>query len=432
MSDSAPPVTPVGQESRSAPDSAPADTQVEEESGGETPVKHEVRLLQAVQIPAGHQKMVRGLVDVELEGSPLMFTPQGLKETLQMADSLVQMDGDKFMTLVVQNHGTEKISLRKGLRLGTVLPVHILTESGASAPEEPQDTKSGDMPTPEESEMAQETSIPDTDVVGAQDQGDSTHRAEEDTRDPVQVRRLEGSSLSDPRVVEILSQVNMDLAHLSVEEQQTLKSLLASYVDVFAFDNSELGTTQLVTHSIDTGDHRPIKQPLRRTPFALRTKVDQLIEEMLDQQVIEPSESPWASPIVLVQKRDGGVRFCVDYRKLNRVTKLDEFPLPRIDDTLDRLTGSRHFSTLDLASGYWQVEMEPASKEKTAFTTYSGLYQFRKMPFGLVNAPATFQRLMEVVLAGLARSVCVVYLDDILVFGKTVAEHNSNLTQVLQ
>ena len=124
---------------------------------------------------------------------------------------------------------------------------------------------------------------------------------------------------------------------------------------------------------------------------------------MLDQGVIEPSESPWASPIVLVQKKDGGIRFCVDYRKLN------EFPLPRIDDTLDRLSGSRHFSTLDLASGYWQVEMEPASIEKTAFITFSGLYQCRKMPFGLVNAPATFQRLMEVVLAGLARNVCVVY-----------------------
>ena len=197
---------------------------------------------------------------------------------------------------------------------------------------------------------------------------------------------------------------------------------------MFALDPSELGTTQLVTHSIDTGTHPPIKQPVRRTPFALREKVDQLIEEMLEQKVIEPSSSPWASPIVLVQKKDGGVRFCVDYRKLNRITKLDEFPLPRIDDTLDRLAGACYFSTLDLASGYWQVEMDSPSKEKTAFTTYSGLYQFREMPFGLVNAPATFQRLMEVVLSGLARTVCVVYLDDILVFGRSLSEHNANLT----
>ena len=114
--------------------------------------------------------------------------------------------------------------------------------------------------------------------------------------------------------------------------------------------------------------------------------------------MIEPSESPWASPIALVQNKDGAI-----------LDKTNEFPLPRIDDTLDCLSGSRHFSTLDLASGYWQVEMEPASVEKTAFITFSGLCQFRKMPFGLVNAPATFQRLMEVVLAGLARNVCVVY-----------------------
>ena len=165
-------------------------------------------------------------------------------------------------------------------------------------------------------------------------------------------------------------------------------------------------------------------------PFVLREEVDKLIQEMLSQQVIVPSASPWASPIVLVKKKDGGMRFCVDYRMLNKVTKLDEFPLPRIDDTLDLLAGAKYFTTLDLASGYWQVPMEESSQEKTAFITYSGLYEFRKMPFGLVNAPATFQRLMEVVLAGIARDGCHVYLDDILVFGKTLEEHNHNLRRV--
>ena len=121
----------------------------------------------------------------------------------------------------------------------------------------------------------------------------------------------------------------------------------------------------------------------------------------------------------------------MDYRRLNHLTKLDEFPLPRIDDTLDLLASARYFTALDLASGYWQVVMDPASQEKTAFTTYSGLYEFREMPFGLVNAPATFQRLMEVVLSGLARGSCHVYLDDVLVLGQTLEEHNTVVLVIL-
>ena len=137
-----------------------------------------------------------------------------------------------------------------------------------------------------------------------------------------------------------------------------------------------------------------------------------------------------------MQKKDGGVRFCVDCRKLNRVTKLAKFSLPRINDTLDRQAGSRHFSTLDLASGYWQVEVESSSMDvsglyQSSSMDVSGLYQFWKMPFGLYNTPVTFQRLIKVVLSDLARNMCVVYLDNIVVFGRSLLEHNSNLTQVL-
>ena len=230
------------------------------------------------------------------------------------------------------------------------------------------------------------------------------------------------------RQTSLLQQLQLKIDHLHPEEQGCLKDLICSYADVFALNSGELGTTDVVEHTINTGDHPPIKQPLRRTPFSLRAKMDQLVQEMLSQGVIEESKSPWASPVVLVSKKDGGLRFCIDYRQLNRVTKLDEFPLPRIDDTLDLLAGAKFFTTLDLASGYWQVAMD---QEKTAFMTYSGLYEFKKMPFGLVNAPATFQRLMEVVLSGLAREGCLVYLDDVLVMGKTMAEHNKNLRLVL-
>ncbi|GFX15357.1 hypothetical protein TNCV_3302861 [Trichonephila clavipes] len=151
----------------------------------------------------------------------------------------------------------------------------------------------------------------------------------------------------------------------------------------------------LAIRQFDTADHPPIKQHPRRLSFAKQEEVGTLLREMQENDIIEPSSSPWASPIVLVRKKDGSTRFCVDYRKLNDVTKKDSYPLPRIDDTLDTLSGHKWFSTLDLKSGYWQVEIHPEDREK------QGLWQFKVMPFGLCNAPATFERLMETVLKGL-------------------------------
>lgn len=218
--------------------------------------------------------------------------------------------------------------------------------------------------------------------------------------------------------------------HLSKTQAKEVKAFLLQYTSLFAKSNNDLGKTNIVKHKIDTGDARPIKQPVRRAPAHLSKEIERNIEEMLEYNIFEPSISPWASPIVLVKKKDNSYRFCVDYRRLNASTVKDAYPLPRIDESLEQLSGYSWFSTLDMFSGYWQVELDPADKNKTAFATRRGLFQFRVMPFGLCCAPATFERLMETVLAGLQWDICLVYLDDIIIMGKTFDEMMVNLGRV--
>ena len=217
---------------------------------------------------------------------------------------------------------------------------------------------------------------------------------------------------------------------LGNDEMKQLKELLRESADVFALDDSELGCTDLVRHVIDTGDHSPLRQPPHRTPMVYRDKIEQLVDEMQGRGIIRPSTSPWASPVVLVPKKDGSLRFCIDYRRLNAITKKDVYPLPRIDDIFDTLGGAKFFTSLDLASGYWQVELDEDARAKSAFATYQGLFEFTRMPFGLCNAPATFQRIMQLVLAGLEWRHCFVYLDDILVVSRTFEEHIGHLREV--
>ena len=185
---------------------------------------------------------------------------------------------------------------------------------------------------------------------------------------------------------------------LSMEERNRLCNVLEQYHSTFSLDEGERGETNLVEFNIDTGESTPINQVARRVPFAARQEIAAQLSKMQEEGVIQPSKSPWASPVVLVRKRDGSLRFCVDYRALNSVTKPDVFLLPRIDDLLDKLGRAKYFTTLDLKSGYWQIKVDTTSQEKTAFVTHRGLYEFRVMPFGVKNAPAVFQHLMQSVL----------------------------------
>lgn len=219
--------------------------------------------------------------------------------------------------------------------------------------------------------------------------------------------------------------------HLSATQQRQLQSLLAEFMDMFAAREEDCTRTGLVQHTIDTGAAAPIRLRPHRLPLAKRQAAEELIKEMAANGVIEPSDSPWAAPVVMVRKKTGGWRPCVDYRRLNAVTRKDSYPLPRIDDALDYIAGSSWFSSLDLRSGYWQVELAAEARPKTAFTIGQGLWQFRVMPFGLCNAPATFERLMERVLKDIPRARCVVYLDDLLTHAKDFEQAVANLREVL-
>ncbi|UYV62799.1 K02A2.6-like [Cordylochernes scorpioides] len=222
------------------------------------------------------------------------------------------------------------------------------------------------------------------------------------------------------------TKLEIDLKDLTEDEARMARAFIKKNQDAFSTGNGKLGRTDLVQHKIYTGNARPVRQPPRRVPMAKRDEVVGLLHKLKQDGVIEESNSPWSSPVVLVTKKDGSTRFCVDYRKLNEVTKKDSYPLLRIDDTLTTLAGSSWFSTLDLKNGYWQVGVHPADREKTAFSTGNGLYQFTVMPFGLCNAPATFERLMELVLRGLTWKTCLVYLDDVM----DVREHLKNLQEI--
>ena len=177
-----------------------------------------------------------------------------------------------------------------------------------------------------------------------------------------------------------------------------------------------MGRTNLVEHEINTGNHPPIRQGLRRHPIAHLDVIDEQVRELMRNDLIEPAASPWAANIVLVRKKDGTYRLCVDYRALNAVTYQDTYPLPHIDTCLGSMDGTTWFSTLDLRSGYHNIPICDRDKDKTAFITRRGCFRYKVLPFGLTTAPSVFQRLMDLVLCGLTYVTCLVYLDDIIVF----------------
>ncbi len=221
-----------------------------------------------------------------------------------------------------------------------------------------------------------------------------------------------------------------DFEGLSDTQTVKAKALLLKYHSLFSKGEGDLGCTNLITHEIPLTDHTPVRQPYRRLPPSQYEAVKAHVKQLLDSKIIRESSSPYSSPIVVVTKKDGTLRLCVDYRQLNAKTRRDAYPLPRIEESLDALSGARYFSTLDLASGYNQVAVEESDKNKTAFCTPFGLFEWNRMPFGLCNAPCTFQRLMERLFSDQRNQSVLLYLDDVIVFSSTVQWHLQRLEEV--
>ena len=221
----------------------------------------------------------------------------------------------------------------------------------------------------------------------------------------------------------------LDLSGLeawTTEQAEKARSLLREHHDIFSLEKHDMGHTKATKHKIvlKDPDTPPFKERFHRIPPPQLDEVREHLKLMLDAGVVRPSNSPWCNAVVLVRKKDGLLRFCINFQRLNALTIKDSHLLPRISETLESLAGVAHYLTFDLNSGFWQVPMDEESKQYTAFTLGSmGLYKCESMPFRLCNAPSTFQRLMQNCLGELNLTYCLIYLDDVIVFSEMPEEH---------
>ena len=220
-------------------------------------------------------------------------------------------------------------------------------------------------------------------------------------------------------------------AQLSAEETDRLSNLIHGYEDIFAINPKSPRRNTVLEQKIITDDSLPVYQKPRCIPAAWEQEVDAQIHEMLDNDIIRPSESPWNSPIILVKKKDNSSRFVCDFRKLNDTTKKDTYPLPHIKDVLDKMAGAKYWSTLDAASAYWSMPLHAQDKEKTAFSVPRGKFESNVTPYGLCNAGVSYQRLMDICLSDLPADHILAYMDDIAIYSKTSDEHLKDLEAVL-
>ena len=372
-----------------------------------TTLHHRVTLMKTVHVRPGEQRLLVAQVmgKFNIDGRPVLVEPSRTVygKTGAIVCKIVARAYDNHVPLRVVNPGDDTITIYKGTTVGVLSDVT-------------------------EASMWQNKTHDDavTDSLCRVSRADGTDS------DNVQIN---DSMMPIATLPEQVSQLfEESRGRLNVNQSKDLFQLLDEYSDIFAKNSADFGKTTILKHNIDTGDEPPVKQRPRRFPRQSAEELKRQVGELAEKNIIRPSTSSWASNALLVRKKDGTYRMCIDYRELNAKTKnLDEYMLPRIDDTIDALSRAKFFCTLDLIQGYHQVELEETAKQKTAFIAPQcnpSLWEYNYMPFGLKGAPRTFQRMMDHLLLGLDYKVALAYLDDIIVYGATIEDCMKNLQMV--
>ena len=419
-----------------------------------------------VTIPGNHEAILHIAVsqDGYLTEDYALLEPENPEDfSFLIARTLVSTQVPK-LPLRCMNISDEPITLKKGYPIGELHPVDpedIITIWKSEVPEEepfPEDSECPDLEVSEEDQQTDQQH--DTVTNGGtsrcimppylkrvyqrhcEDKVGTSREGLNLPTSPVIPEDWQSEDASEEFVVQNVEELEMpdyltETYQRNCEkiESQKTKSRLASFLikhqKTFAANKLDNGRFNLLKHKINTGLSAPIRQPLRRTPRGFENEEEQHLKDQLQAGIVQPSSSSWASNICLVRKKDQTVRWCIDFRRLNEVTVKDAYPLPRIDTCIDCLAGAKFFSTLDLQSGYWQIEVDEADRHKTAFITKYGLYEYIKMPFGLCNAPSTFQRSMELIFRGLQWKNLLIYLDDLIIYSDSVDSHFDRLEEVM-
>ena len=398
--------------------------------------------------------------NLESDGSACMLEPKELGEGIMAARTL--FDGNAFCSAVqIINLSNAKYKVAEGMCLGEAQevlvhdPVVSTTAGGRSDPQSDdlpvavvncQGPELEPAPGPASGSLQRPGCGPDCGPHCRQFSTQSLNVADSDVclEDHSSDQDLESrQTFIKGTIVEAeVPQPLDDVGHLqamidslsrdlSQDEKDAAIAFIQRNADMFSRSEFDLGLTDMVEHTIETGTNRPVKQALRRHPIAQLPLIDQHVEEMLKNGIIQPMPgSEWISNVVLVRKSDGSLRYCIDYRGLNAVTTKANYPLPRIDACLDSLGGNSYFSTLDMRSSYWQVKVAEKDRDKTCFVTRKGIFGFKVLSFGLCNAPSTFQRLVDLAFAGLTWEICLAYLDDVIVFSRSFEDHITRLSTV--